>query len=212
MPASPKTLILVEHPLLKRDLTILRDRTTTNALFRAALYRVSLVLAMHAMSDLRLRKGRVRTPLEAAAGYSVADDVVIVPVLRAGLGLVDGFLDLHPQARVGHVGLYRNEETLQPIDYYAKFPATLARSMVYLLDPMLATGGSGSAAVDFIKQRGGKSIRFVTLVAAPAGVRRMASDHPDVKVYSCALDRKLNARGYIVPGLGDAGDRIFGTD
>jgi uracil phosphoribosyltransferase len=169
-------------------------------------------MAFEVTRDLRVRRRRVRTPLETTAGYTLADDVVIVPVLRAGLGLVDGFLRLLPDARVGHVGLYRNEKTLEPVDYYSKFPRGLQKSVVFLIDPMLATGGSGSAAIAFLKKKGARHIRFVTLVAAPEGVRRIVKDHPDVPVYSAVLDRRLNKRGYILPGLGDAGDRFFGTE
>ena len=205
-------LTIIRHPLIKRDLTILRDRRTDNHLFRSTLRRIASVMAFAVTHDLKLKSGRVRTPLESTAGFRLADDIVIVPVLRAGLGLVEGFLDLLPEARVGHVGLYRNEETLEPVDYYSKFPRSLAKSLVLLLDPMLATGGSGSAAIAFLKKKGAGRIRFVTLLAAPVGVRRVAADHPDVRIFSCVLDRKLNSRGYILPGLGDAGDRIFGTE
>jgi uracil phosphoribosyltransferase len=207
-----KNLTIIRHPLIKRDLTILRDRTTDNHLFRATLRRIASVMAFAVTHDLKLTSGRVHTPLEITTGYRLADDIVIVPVLRAGLGLVDGFLELLPEARVGHVGLYRNEQTLEPVDYYSKFPRSLRRSLVLLLDPMLATGGSGSAAIAFLKKKGAGRIRFVTLLAAPAGVRRVAADHPDVRIFSCVLDRRLNQRGYILPGLGDAGDRIFGTE
>jgi uracil phosphoribosyltransferase len=206
-----KTLSLITHPLLQRDLTILRDRRTSTPLFRSVLRRVSYLLAVEATRDLRLRKRTVRTPLERAAGFRLAETVVIVPVLRAGMGLVDGFLALIPEARVGHVGLYRNEDTLEPVDYYSKFPRRLAGSVVFLLDPMLATGGSGSAAISFLKEKGAKDIRFVSLLAAPQGVRRIARDHPTVPIFTASLDRQLNRRGYILPGLGDAGDRAFGT-
>jgi uracil phosphoribosyltransferase len=205
-------LTIIDHPLVKRDLTILRDRRTDNALFRSTLRRIASVMAFEVTHDLRLKSGRVRSPLESTAGHELADDIVLVPVLRAGLGLVEGFLDFLPEARVGHVGIYRNEETLEPVDYYSKFPRSLTRSMVLLLDPMLATGGSGGAAITFLKAKGAKRIRFVTVVAAPEGIRRIAASHPDVRIFSCVLDRKLNARGYILPGLGDAGDRIFGTE
>ena len=207
-----KNLTVIRHPLIKRDLTVLRDRNTDNHLFRSTLRRIASVMAFEVTHDLKLKTGRVRTPLETTTGYRLADDIVIVPVLRAGLGLVEGFLDLLPEARVGHVGLYRNEQTLQPVDYYSKFPRSLGKSLVLLLDPMLATGGSGSAALTFLKKKGAARIRFVTLLAAPAGVRKVAADHPDVRIFSCVLDRRLNDRGYILPGLGDAGDRIFGTE
>jgi uracil phosphoribosyltransferase len=205
------SLRLISHPLIRRDLTILRNRATPNPLFRAVLQRVSRVMAFEVTRDLRLRKSVVRTPLERTTGYTLADDIVIVPVLRAGLGLVDGFLALLPEARVGHVGIYRNEKTLEPVDYYSKFPRGLTRSIVFLLDPMLATGGSGSAAIAFLKKKGARRIRFVTLLAAPEGVRRVLRDHPEVPIYSTVLDKGLNRNGYILPGLGDAGDRFFGT-
>jgi uracil phosphoribosyltransferase len=206
------SLRLITHPVIKRDLTILRDASTPSPLFRSVLRRMSHVIAFEVTRDLRLVKGTVRSPLEKTAGYRLADDIVIVPVLRAGLGLVDGFLKLLPDARVGHVGLYRNEETLEPVDYYSKFPRGLGRSLIFLLDPMLATGGSGSAAISFLKEKGARQIRFVTLVAAPAGVKKVSRDHPDVPIYSTVLDRRLNRSGYILPGLGDAGDRFFGTE
>ncbi len=207
-----KNLTIIDHPLIKRDLSTLRDRETDNHLFRTVLRRISSVMAFEVTRDLHLTTGRVRTPLELTAGYTLADDIVIVPVLRAGLGLVAGFLDFLPEARVGHVGLYRNEKTLQPVDYYSKFPRNLQRSLVLLLDPMLATGGSGSAAISFLKQKGAKEIRFITLLAAPEGVRKVSKAHPDVRIFSTVLDRELNRHGYILPGLGDAGDRIFGTE
>jgi uracil phosphoribosyltransferase len=207
-----KNLTIVHHPLIKRDLTILRDTRTDNHLFRATLKRIASVMAFEVTRDLKLRKGRVRTPLEVTNGFAVDEEIVIVPVLRAGLGLVEGFLGLLPDAKVGHVGLYRNEDTLKPVDYYSKFPKRLSKSLVLLLDPMLATGGSGAAAISFLKNKGARRIRFVSLVAAPEGVRTVSRSHPDVRIFSAVLDRRLNARGYILPGLGDAGDRIFGTE
>ena len=207
-----KNLTIIDHPLIKRDLTILRDRTTSNHLFRTTLRRISSVMAFEVTRDLDLKHGTVRTPLEKTTGYTLADEIVIVPVLRAGLGLIEGFLDFLPEARVGHVGIYRNEKTLEPVDYYSKFPRVLNKGLVMLLDPMLATGGSGSAAISFLKQKGAKRIRFVSLLAAPEGVKKITSTHPDVRIFSTVLDRQLNSHGYILPGLGDAGDRIFGTE
>lgn len=207
-----RNLVIINHPLIKRDLSILRDKTTKNHLFRATLRRVASLMAFQATHDLKLKIKVVETPLERAKGYQLDEQIVLVPVLRAGLGLVDGFLDLLPDAKVGHVGLYRDEETLKPVDYYSKVPRNLRASLVFVLDPMLATGGSGSAAVSFLKDKGAKKIRFVSLLAAPEGVRRMLRDHPDVLIYTAVLDRQLNAHGYILPGLGDAGDRIFGTE
>jgi uracil phosphoribosyltransferase len=207
-----KNLTIIDHPLIKRDVSILRDKETGSHLFRTTLRRIASVMAFEVMRDLKLRTRTVRTPLERTTGHMLAEDIVIVPVLRAGLGLVDGFLDLLPEARVGHVGLYRNERTLEPVDYYSKFPRALHKKLVLLLDPMLATGGSGAAAITFLKRKGARRIRFVSLVAAPEGVRKVVRAHPDVRVFTAVLDRQLNAHGYILPGLGDAGDRIFGTE
>ncbi|MBI4534671.1 MAG: uracil phosphoribosyltransferase [Ignavibacteriae bacterium] len=207
-----KNLTIIEHPLIKRDLSILRNKKTDNHLFRSTLRRIASVMAFEITRDLTLKRKFVQTPLERTTGYVLAEEVILVPVLRAGLGLVEGFLDIIPEAKVGHVGIYRNEQTLEPVDYYSKFPKTLQRSLVLLLDPMLATGGSGTAAITFLKQKGARRIRFVSLLAAPEGVTKVASIHPDVRVFSTVLDRKLNSRGYILPGLGDAGDRIFGTE
>jgi len=207
-----KNLVIIEHPLIKRDLSILRNRETPSHLFRTTLRRISSVMAFEVTRDLRLRRGTVRTPLERTEGYTLADEIVIVPVLRAGLGLVEGFLDFLPEARVGHVGIYRNEKTLEPVDYYSKFPRVLNKGLILLLDPMLATGGSGAAAISFLKRKGARRIRFVSLLAAPEGVKRIAAAHTDVRIFSTVLDRQLNRRGFILPGLGDAGDRIFGTE
>lgn len=207
-----KNLVIVNHPLIKRDLSILRDRNTKNHLFRVTLRRIAALMAYEVTRDLKLKSRAVHTPLERTRGHQLGEQIVVVPVLRAGLGLVDGFLDFLPEAKVGHVGLYRDEETLKPVDYYSKVPRGLRKSLVLLLDPMLATGGSGSSAVAFLKAKGAQRIRFVCLVAAPEGVRRMLRDHPDVPIYTAVLDRQLNAHGYILPGLGDAGDRIFGTE
>jgi uracil phosphoribosyltransferase len=207
-----KNLTIIDHPVIKRDLTVLRDKRTNSLLFRTTLRRVAGAIAYEVTRDLPVKTSRISTPLERTDGYTLKDDIVIVPILRAGLGLVEGFIDVLPDAHVGHIGLYRNEKTLEPVDYYSKFPKGLSRSLVLLLDPMLATGGSGAAAIRFLKEKGAKRIRFVTLVASPEGVGKVLSLHPDVRIYATALDRKLNASGYILPGLGDAGDRMFGTD
>lgn len=206
-----KNLTVIDHPLIKRDMTVLRDRTTDSALFRSTLRRISSIMAFVVTHDLRLRRRAVRSPLERTAGYALAEQITLVPVLRAGLGLVDGFLDVLPEARLGHVGLYRNEETLTPVAYYSKFPRSLRRDLVLLLDPMLATGGSGAAAIDFLKRKGARRIRFISLLAAPQGVRTVGQRHPDVPLFTTVLDRTLDSHGYILPGLGDAGDRMFGT-
>ena len=207
-----KQVTIIDHPLIKRDLSTLRDKRTGNALFRLTLRRIASVMAFEVTRDLQLSTCAVTTPLERTKGYTLKQSIVIVPVLRAGLGLVDGFLDFLPEARVGHVGLYRNEKTLEPVDYYSKFPRALKGSLVLLLDPMLATGGSGSAAIAFLKNKGARQIRFVSLLAAPEGIARVTRDHRDVQIYTTVIDRRLNTHGYILPGLGDAGDRIFGTE
>jgi len=206
-----KNLTIINHPLVKRDLTILREKNTKSHTFRAVLRRMASLMAFEVTSDLALKKTVIKTPLERTAGYSIIDQIILVPILRAGLGLVGGFVEVLPNARVGHIGLYRDEVTLQPVDYYLKFPKKLNRAIVFVLDPMLATGGSAASAISVLKNRGAKTIRFVSLVAAPEGVRHLSKSHPDVKIYTCSLDRELNSKGYILPGLGDAGDRIFGT-
>ncbi len=206
-----KNLIIIDHPLVKRDLTLLRDKNTPSNIFRSVLRRTASLMAYEVTRDLTLQKISVATPLEKTQGYRVGDPFILVPILRAGLGLVGGFVEVLPDARVGHVGLYRDEETLKPVDYYLKLPKKIARAQVFILDPMLATGGSAVAAVKVLKNKGAKKIRFVSLVAAPEGVKALTKAHPDVTIYTCALDRQLNSKGYILPGLGDAGDRIFGT-
>jgi uracil phosphoribosyltransferase len=172
---------------------------------------ISSLVAAEVTRDVKLSPTPIVTPLAKTRGYSIAESVAVIPVLRAGLGMVEGFLSVLPDARVGHVGLYRNEKTLEPVEYYVKIPRGLSKSLVLLLDPMLATGGSSDAAITYLKSRGARRIRLVTVVAAPEGAGRVGKAHPDVTVYTASLDRKLNAVGYIVPGLGDAGDRLFGT-
>jgi uracil phosphoribosyltransferase len=207
-----KNLTIIRHPLVQRDVTLLRDKRTPSHQFRAILRRASIMMAYEVCRDLPLKKVSVLTPLATTSGAVLSRPVVLVPILRAGLGLVGGFVDVLPDARVGHIGLYRDEQSLKPVDYYFKVPRNVSEAMVFLLDPMLATGGSSSAALTYLKKRGAKTIVYVTLVASPEGVRLIQRDHPDVSMFTCALDRKLNSRGYIVPGLGDAGDRIFGTE
>jgi len=207
-----KNLIVIDHPLVKRDLTILRDKRTPSNVFRSILRRMASLMAYEVTRDIVLKDIDVETPLEKTQGGVVPQPVVLVPILRAGLGLVGGFVEVIPDARVGHIGLYRDEDTLKPVDYYFKVPKNLKQALVLVLDPMLATGGSGTAAIFYLKQKGAQNIRFVSLVAAPEGVQTITKDHPDVRIYTCALDRELNQRGYILPGLGDAGDRIFGTE
>lgn len=206
-----KNTTIIHHPLIKRDLTILRDKRTPSNTFRAVLRRIASVMAYEVTRDLKVRTTKIATPLEKTVGFVLTDRVILVPILRAGLGIVGGFVEVLPDARVGHIGLYRDEVTLKPVDYYLKFPRTLGKALVLILDPMLATGGSATSAVTVLKEKGAENIRFVSLVAAPEGVRALHRHHPDVRIYTCSLDRQLNKKGYILPGLGDAGDRIFGT-
>jgi uracil phosphoribosyltransferase len=204
-------LKLLKHPLLTHKLTILRRRETTTKDFRETLEEISGLMAYEITRDLPLRKITIQTPLEECETFELAMDVVLVPVLRAGLGMVDGITNLIPTARVGHIGMYRDHVTLEPMTYYSKFPDNLADAVVMVLDPMLATGGSSSAALQVVKDHGAKTIKLVCVVGAPVGVDRILKDHPDVQIYLAEIDRKLNDLGYIVPGLGDAGDRLFGT-
>ena len=209
--AELKNLILVEHPLIKKDLTILRNKRTSSEMFRAAVTRISNILASEISTSFSLKKIKVETPLESTTGFRLKQDVVLVPVLRAGLGMVDGFLQLIPDAKLGHIGLERDKTTLKPSSYYLKTPKSLGKAEVIVLDPMLATGGSASAAIAFLKKQKAKEIIFACLLAAPEGVKKLSKDHPDLIIFSASLDRQLNKKGYILPGLGDAGDRTFGT-
>ena len=203
---------VVDHVLLRRLLTILRDRETPHGGFRQTLDDAGMILAYEAMRGLRPDEIEVQTPLEPAPGVRLADQVVIVAILRAGLGLVDGFLRLVPEARVGHLGMYRDEKALRPVDYYENIPAGVEDAEVFVVDPMLATGGSSVQAVQRLKRSGAQRLHFVCLVAAPEGVQALREAHPDVPITTAVIDRELDGNGYIRPGLGDAGDRIFGTD
>lgn len=202
---------IVDHPILRRDLTHLRQKDTPHGEFRRTLADASAILAYEALRDVALREYPIETPLETTTGYALADDVIVVPILRAGLGMVDGFVRFVPSARIGHLGMYRDEETFQPVDYYSNIPEGIATAEVFIVDPMLATGGSASGAIQHLKDRGAQRLSLVCLVAAPEGVRALNEAHPDVRIVTAALDRELNAHAYICPGLGDAGDRIFGT-
>lgn len=204
-------LHLVDNPLIKRDITYLRDKETKEYQFRLALRRIAYCLVTEISQTFPLSKRSVITPLETTYGYKLEQQIILVPVLRAGLSFVNSFVEMIPEAKVGHIGLRRDEETLQPIEYYYKTPENLDVSKVIILDPMLATGGSASAACSFLKERGANDIILACLIAAPEGVKKMEQDHPDVPVYTASLDRELNEKGYILPGLGDAGDRTFGT-
>ena len=203
---------VVDHVLLRRLVSILRDRTTPHGVFRQTLDDAAMILGYEAMRGLRPDEIEVETPLEGARGVRLADEVVIVAILRAGLGLVDGFLRLVPDARVGHLGMYRDEEALRPVGYYENIPPGVAEAEVFVVDPMLATGGSATQAIARLKRAGAQRLMFVCLVAAPEGVTALRTAHPEVPVLTAALDRELDENGYIRPGLGDAGDRIFGTD
>lgn len=207
-----KKVTVINHPLIQRDVSILRDKRTPNHLFRSVLSRIAGMMAFEVTNDFATVQYPLQTPLKKTKGFKLKDQIVIVPILRAGLGMVEGFLNVLPEARVGHVGLYRDETTLDPIDYYSKFPKTLSNSLTLLIDPMLATGGSAKAALTFLKQRQAKNIRLVCLVASPEGIRVIQKKHPDVPIFCAVIDSGLNNKGYIIPGLGDAGDRTFGTE
>jgi uracil phosphoribosyltransferase len=209
---NPPTLTVVAHPLVQHKLAILRDRATPTRLFKELIEEIATLVGYEATRDLALEPVPVETPLESMTGARVrGKKLVLVPVLRAGLGMVEGVLRLVPSARVGHIGLYRDHESLEPVDYYFRVPGDAPDRDFLLLDPMLATGGSAAAAVTSLKRAGATRIRLLCVVAAPEGVARLAREHPDVRVFTASLDRELNANGYILPGLGDAGDRLFGT-
>ena len=210
--SPPDGVTVVDHVLLRRLVSILRDRETPHGEFRQTLDEAAMILAYEAMRSLRVQDHEVQTPLEPAAGVRLADQVVIVAILRAGLGMVDGFLRLVPDARVGHLGMYRDEEALRPVGYYENVPPGVEDAEVFVVDPMLATGGSATQAIARLKRAGARRLTFVCLVAAPEGVGALREAHPEVPIYTAALDRELDENGYIRPGLGDAGDRIFGTD
>lgn len=205
-------LIMVDHPLILHKLALLRQRTTPMKDFRELVEEISLLMGYEATKDLPLEEIPIETPLEATRAHAISGKkLTLLPVLRAGLGMVPGMLRLVPSARVGHIGLYRDHDTLQPVDYYFKIPPQPDSREFFVLDPMLATGGSAAAAVAAVKPYAPGGLRFLCLVAAPEGVERMYREHPDVPVYAAALDRQLDQNGYILPGLGDAGDRLFGT-
>lgn len=203
---------VLDHPLLQHKLTILRDENTGVKDFRQVVGEIATLMCYEATRDLPLEDVEVKTPVATGTFKSIAGKkLAIVPILRAGLGMVDGILTLIPSVKVGHIGLYRDPNTLEPVEYYCKMPSDIAERDVIVLDPMLATGGSASAAIQFMKGYGVKNIKLMNILAAPAGIERVHADHPDVDIYVAAVDEKLNDHGYIVPGLGDAGDRIFGT-
>lgn len=205
-------VFVFDHPLIQHKVAMLRDKNTTTKDFRDLVNEIGLLMGYEATRDLPLKEVEIETPIaKTTVKMMSGQDVAIVPILRAGLGLVDGMLSLIPNAKVGHIGLYRDPETHEPVEYYCKMPADIDKRKIFVVDPMLATGGSASAAIDFIKQRGGKDIVFMCLIAAPEGIAKLEADHPDVDIYIAAKDEKLNEDAYIVPGLGDAGDRLYGT-
>ena len=204
-------VVVMDHPLISHKLSIIRDKNTTSKEFRELLSEIASLMTFDMCRDLATKDVKVETPICVADCKQLDKDVIIVPILRAGLGMVEGILNLIPTAKVGHIGMYRDEETCEPCEYYAKFPTNLPDATVIVLDPMLATGGSCAAAITMIKKRGAKDIRYIGLVGAPEGVKRLQEEHPDIDIYLAALDEKLNEKSYIVPGLGDCGDRLFGT-
>ena len=203
---------VVDHVLLRRLVSLLRDRQTSHRVFRETLRDAATILGYEAMRTLRPQEIALETPLEAAPGVRLADEIVLVAILRAGLGMIDGVLRLVPEARVGHLGMYRDEEALRPVGYYENVPAGVADAAVFVVDPMLATGGSAVQAISRLKRAGARRLHFVCLVSAPEGLRALHEAHPEVPVTTATIDRELDGNGYIRPGLGDAGDRIFGTD
>jgi uracil phosphoribosyltransferase len=203
---------VVDHPLVQHKLGLLRDAETTTQMFRQLVNEVTLLLTYEATKNLSVEEAEIATPLERAVVPRISGKkVAVCPILRAGIGMLDGVLSLIAGARVGFIGLYRDEETLEPVEYYVKLPADIASRDVILLDPMLATGNSTASAVATVKRAGAESIRLIAIIAAPEGIERLQAEHPDVAIVVAAVDRELNERGFIVPGLGDAGDRLFGT-
>ncbi|PZF75652.1 uracil phosphoribosyltransferase [Aestuariivirga litoralis] len=210
--STPKTLVVVDHPLVLHKLSLMRDKNTPSAVFRQLLREISLLLAYEVTRDLPMTTQKIETPLtEMDAPILKGKKLVIVSILRAGNGLLEGMLDLLPSARIGHIGLYRDPVTLKPVEYYFKVPSDIGERPVIVVDPMLATGNSTAYAIQKLKDAGARDVRLVCLLAAPEGVKRVTADHPDVPIYTAAVDSHLNDHGYIVPGLGDAGDRMFGT-
>lgn len=202
---------IIHHPLILDKLTRMRKKETNSKSFKENLDEIAQLMAYEIFRDLQLNEFEIETPIGKTEGYKVAKDIILVPILRAGLGMVDGIVKLVPNAKIGHIGVYRDEETLEPKEYFSKRPKEIEANYVLVLDPMLATGGSASLALSNVKKWGAKNIKLICLIAAPEGKNRIEKDHPDVDIYVAALDEKLNQQGYIVPGMGDAGDRIFGT-
>src|SRR5690554_3777584 len=204
-------LVIVDHPLIDHKLSIVRDKNTNTKSFREGVNEIGGLITYEITRDFTLKEKTIKTPVTGTKAYELEKQIVIIPILRAGLGMVEGIHNLLPQAKIGHVGLYRDEDTLKPHTYYAKFPKGIEDSVVLVVDPMLATGGSAAATIELLKEAGATDIRFVGLVGCPEGVKLLQEEHPDVDIYLAAMDSHLNENGYIVPGLGDAGDRLFGT-
>jgi uracil phosphoribosyltransferase len=212
MSTATQNLVVVDHPLVQHKLGLLRDRSTPTQVFRQLVDELTLLLTYEATKDMATEEVEIETPLERTTVQRISGKkVAVCPILRAGVGMLDGVLSLISGARVGFIGLYRNEETLEPVEYYVKLPQDVAERDVILLDPMLATGNSTAAAVATVKRAGAQSIRLIAIIAAPEGIDRIQAEHPDVAIVVAAIDRELNERGYILPGLGDAGDRLYGT-
>ena len=207
-----ENVTILDHPLIQHKISLLRDKSTGTNEFRSPIEEIAMLMGYEALRDLPLKEVQVETPIETCMTPMVAGKkLAVVPILRAGLGMVNGILSLAPSAKVGHIGLYRDETTHEPHEYYCKLPDPIDQRTIVVTDPMLATGGSAVAAIDFIKQHGGKTIKFMCIIAAPEGLKRLKEAHPDIQIYIGHLDRELNEDAYICPGLGDAGDRIFGT-
>lgn len=207
-----KNVTVLDHPLIRHKVAIIRDKATDTKQFRDIIKELAMLMAYESFKDIPTQEKEVETPLEKTTQRVVKENsIAIVPILRAGLGMVDGILSLFPAAKIGHIGMCRNEETLEPEEYYCKLPPAIEDKVVMVVDPMLATGGSACDAIMQLKKRGCKQIKFLSIIAAPEGVKKVAEAHPDVEIYVSTLDRCLNEHGYILPGLGDAGDRIFGT-
>ena len=205
-------VVVIDHPLIKHKVAIMRNKNTGTKEFKEVAKEIAMLMCYEATRDLSVKDVEVETPITTTTCQMLSGrKLAVVPILRAGLGMVDGMLALIPSAKTGHIGLYRNEETLEPVEYYCKMPSDISERDVFVVDPMLATGGSAVDAIKLIKARGAKNIKFMCLIAAPEGLKKLTEVHPDVDVYCAALDSHLNEHGYIVPGLGDAGDRIFGT-
>lgn len=203
---------VIDHPLIQHKLTIIRDKECGTKVFREVVNEIAMLMAYEVSRDMPLEDVEIETPLTISTQKQLTGKkVAIVPILRAGIGMVDGMLELIPAAKVGHIGLYRDHDTLEPVEYFVKLPNDIAERQLFVVDPMLATGGSAIMAIDALKRRGGTNIKFVCLVAAPEGVKALQEAHPDIDIYCAGLDDHLNELGYIVPGLGDAGDRLFGT-